>query len=184
MRVLTCMYAYCLWLRMCVSLSMYIYTIYHNLFLLLLLKYYYSVYIKMYCIYYLFHMSVYMRGPPCYPFAVLTIKFPNWWTMKDMPYLILFYLINHSSLIACCSCTVHSDTLQQTNPPAVSMLRSRSIKLKKYSSNRSENTICCLSARLGFLIVHLLFVICSPHVSLCAFSKATQVSNEHVEIFI
>lgn len=61
---------------------------------------------------------------------------------------------------------------------AVSMLSSCSIKPRKYNSIRSENIICCFSAPLSFLIVHLSPVICSPHVFLCVLvCGATQVNN-------
>lgn len=52
---------------------------------------------------------------------------------------------------------------------AVSMLSSCSIKPTKHNSIRSENTICCFSAPLTFLIVHLSPVIFS-HMSFCVFS--------------
>lgn len=60
---------------------------------------------------------------------------------------------------------------------AVSMLSSCSIKAQKYNSIKTENTICCVSAPLSFLIVHLSRAICSPHMSFCVFSQWSHSSK-------
>lgn len=52
---------------------------------------------------------------------------------------------------------------------AMSMLSSCSIKPQKNNTIWSENTICCFSTPLSFLIVHFCKVTCSPHMSFCEF---------------